>query len=232
MRDGTAEDFRTLQRAQPLRTHGGQGLCEVHNETNTRQNESVRVRVLTSHPLCYLTPTSFPPFPASLVPSALQRIVGKRAFVISRSSFPSQGMYSGHWLGDNRSQWKDLYASIAGQDLSYRWSFECIPGILLYRACCDVTSRWTCHGHRHVLFLTVLSTLFFFFFLSFFSHPGILTFNLLGIPLVGADICGFGEEPQEEMCVRWTQLGAFYPFTRNHNSIDMKVSRPGRQPWI
>uniref|UniRef100_A0A4W6G9R1 Alpha glucosidase 2 n=1 Tax=Lates calcarifer TaxID=8187 RepID=A0A4W6G9R1_LATCA len=100
--------------------------------------------------------------------SALKRIVAKRPFVISRSTFPSQGMYSGHWLGDNRSQWKDLYTSIAGM----------------------------------------------------------LTFNLLGIPLVGADICGFSEEPEEELCVRWTQLGAFYPFTRNHNAIDMKPQDP------
>lgn len=100
--------------------------------------------------------------------SALKRIVAKRPFVISRSTFPSQGLYSGHWLGDNRSQWKDLYTSIAG----------------------------------------------------------ILTFNLLGIPLVGADICGFSEEPQEELCVRWTQVGAFYPFMRNHNAINMNSQDP------
>ncbi|KAF5888798.1 lysosomal alpha-glucosidase-like [Clarias magur] len=105
---------------------------------------------------------------AKATASALIKILSKRPFVISRSTFPSQGKYSGHWLGDNRSQWKDLYMSISGM----------------------------------------------------------LTFNLLGVPLVGADICGFSQNTTEDLCVRWTQLGAFYPFTRNHNTKESVPQDP------
>mmetsp|Transcript_41978 Transcript_41978/g.48617 ORF Transcript_41978/g.48617 Transcript_41978/m.48617 type:complete len:1282 (-) Transcript_41978:599-4444(-) len=66
-----------------------------------------------------------------------------------------------------------------------------------------------------------------------YSISGILSFNLYGIPLVGADVCGFHGKFDPEMCARWMQLSTFYPFARNHyNLTDLgKEFLPPQEPY-
>ncbi|XP_068602006.1 sucrase-isomaltase, intestinal [Brachionichthys hirsutus] len=100
---------------------------------------------------------------------ALQRVFGEnRTLMLTRSSFPGVGKYSGHWLGDNAANWNDI-----------KWAI-----------------------------------------------PGMLEFGLFGVPYIGADICGFFDDSSEELCRRWMQVGAFYPFSRNHNAQGYKPQDP------
>ncbi|XP_046655180.1 maltase-glucoamylase, intestinal-like [Daphnia pulicaria] len=101
-----------------------------------------------------------------------QVLSGKRSMVLSRSTFAGSGQYTGHWLGDNFSTWKNMADSIIGM----------------------------------------------------------MEFNMFGMPYIGADICGFIFDTTEEMCERWMEIGAFYPFSRNHNNIDAIDQDPGIWP--
>ncbi|XP_033631820.1 sucrase-isomaltase, intestinal-like [Asterias rubens] len=59
-----------------------------------------------------------------------------------------------------------------------------------------------------------------------YSIIGSLEFNMFGIPYIGADICGFNGDVNENLCQRWMQLGAFYTFSRNHNGKGYKEQDP------
>jgi alpha-glucosidase (family GH31 glycosyl hydrolase) len=58
------------------------------------------------------------------------------------------------------------------------------------------------------------------------SIPQIMLLNLFGIPQSGADICGFQDDTNIELCARWVQLGSLYPFSRNHNSFGCRSQEP------
>jgi alpha-glucosidase (family GH31 glycosyl hydrolase) len=59
-----------------------------------------------------------------------------------------------------------------------------------------------------------------------YSVTGIMAHSVAGIALAGADICGFIGDTNAELCARWYVVGAFYPFSRNHNSWDTIAQEP------
>ena len=55
---------------------------------------------------------------------------------------------------------------------------------------------------------------------------GIFQFQIYGVPMTGDDICGFINDSWDNLCARWMSLGAFFPFSRNHNFIGRRSQEP------
>ncbi|MDQ3784946.1 MAG: DUF5110 domain-containing protein, partial [Actinomycetota bacterium] len=59
------------------------------------------------------------------------------------------------------------------------------------------------------------------------SMPQLQNLGLSGVAWAGSDIGGFHGDSNGELLARWTELGVFQPFCRNHNA---KGFRP-QEPW-
>jgi alpha-glucosidase (family GH31 glycosyl hydrolase) len=60
-----------------------------------------------------------------------------------------------------------------------------------------------------------------------YSVTGVMGNNIAGITLAGSDICGFIGDTNADLCARWYTLGAYYPFSRNHNAWN----NAPQEPW-
>ena len=58
------------------------------------------------------------------------------------------------------------------------------------------------------------------------SIPHVMDFGLFGIPMTGAEICGFQGDATPELCARWYQVGSFYPFARNMHTGNSVPQEP------
>lgn len=96
---------------------------------------------------------------------------------------------------------------------TYQALLEVFPGkrpFIIGRSTFAGTGKWAGHwgGDNTSLFAYM-----------YFSIAQALNFGLFGIPMFGVDTCGFNGNSDEELCSRWMQLSAFFPFYRNHNVL-------------
>ncbi|KRZ44730.1 Neutral alpha-glucosidase AB, partial [Trichinella pseudospiralis] len=60
------------------------------------------------------------------------------------------------------------------------------------------------------------------------SNPMVLSLGIAGFPFTGADIGGFFGNPDDELIVRWYQVGILHSFFRVHSELNTRR----REPWF
>jgi alpha-glucosidase len=60
------------------------------------------------------------------------------------------------------------------------------------------------------------------------SLPMIMNLGMSGVAFTGADVGGFSSDCTPELLIRWTQVGAFMPYFRNH-SVQDSIRQ---EPWV
>ncbi|MBP1948052.1 glycoside hydrolase family 31 protein [Virgibacillus litoralis] len=66
---------------------------------------------------------------------------------------------------------------------------------------------------------------------SFWEHlqmslPMVMNLGVSGVPFAGPDVGGFAHDTSAELLVRWTQVGAFTPYFRNHSAMGTIYQEP------
>eukprot|EP00057_Strongylocentrotus_purpuratus_P010565 XP_011665039.1 PREDICTED: putative maltase-glucoamylase-like protein FLJ16351 [Strongylocentrotus purpuratus] len=58
------------------------------------------------------------------------------------------------------------------------------------------------------------------------SLVAVMDFNLFGIPYVGPNTCGYYDDSSMELCIRWTQMAAFFPIFRTYKGRGTDAADP------
>ena len=125
---------------------------------------------------------------------------------LSKKSIPIQGIHSnGFYEADTHS----TFGALETKATRNWFDGKSKRGLIIGRSTLAGSGKWGSHWLGDNWSAAVSMG---------YSVYGVLAMNLFGIPMVGADICGFSDNTTPELCAKWHMVGATYPFSRNHNA--------------
>lgn len=124
-------------------------------------------------------------------------------------NYKTTGMTAMHYNGVKEYDAKNIYG-LSMAKVTYNTMLDMVPGrpFILSRSTFPGAGAYAAHwtGDNAATWEDLR-----------WSVSTMLTTGLMGIPNIGADICGFIGNTTEQLCNRWISAGAFYPFSRDHS---------------